>query len=276
MDDYSLLAQFAATGEPDAFGELVRRYEPLVRGAALRQVTNAHLAQDISQSTMIVLLRKAGKIRRNRPLGPWLLRVTHFLAIDALRGESARRKHERLAARQRHESDARSATSPWPSIEPVIDQALHALGNKDRTILTLRYLQDWAIERIARELHLTPQATRQRLSRALRRLRSLLARRAIRNDDLLPAFPLPLAARIRSAGNVLFNQFRANAKRTGRSFPAKMLTAFSVFAILTGGVIIYRTVTHRTSLNPLTVTATSGRAIGMQQMSISRPNSTIP
>src|SRR5271169_5182234 len=113
MDDHTLLADFAAGGKPEALAELARRYEPLVLAAAVRQVADPHLAQDITQTTMLTLMRKARRIRPDTPLGPWLLRVTYFLATDALREQSARRRHEQLAAQQRPE---RFVFSPWRSL----------------------------------------------------------------------------------------------------------------------------------------------------------------
>ena len=149
MDDHALLVEFTVRGNADALAELVRRYQPLVHAAALRQVADAHLAQDITQGTMMTLMRKARRIRPGTPLGPWLLRVTYYLATDALRDESTRRKHECAAARQQQES---SESSPWRSLEPVLDQTLNEMRRKDRTILILRYLQEWSLPRIADEL----------------------------------------------------------------------------------------------------------------------------
>src|SRR5208282_350083 len=103
MDDHALLAEFTNRGKSDALAELSQRYEPLVRAAALRETRDVHLAEDIVQSTMLTLMRKAGTIRHGQPVGPWLLKVAHDLAIDSLRGDTARRRHERLAAAQRSE-----------------------------------------------------------------------------------------------------------------------------------------------------------------------------
>jgi RNA polymerase sigma factor (sigma-70 family) len=276
MDDHTLLAQFAASGKPEVFGELVQRYEALVCAAALRQVANPHLAQDITQATMMVLMRKAGRIRRGMPLGPWLLRVTHYLAVDALRGESTRRRHERLAARERPELMEGSAASPWRSVEPILDQTLHALGNNDRNILVLRYLQEWTIEQIAQELRLTPEATRQRLSRALKRLRKRLAQRGIRNDDLIPALLPPLAAATKSAG-VLADQLHVHEKRAARAvwrFIPKALVALGACTIVAGGYVLIRAELH--PANPRGVLTASPKPIAAPQSMDPRPMSTIP
>jgi hypothetical protein len=134
-------------------------------------------------------------MRRGQPIGPWLLRVTHYLAIDAMRSNSARRRHEQAFARARGEA-AQIGQPPWRSIEPMLDAALHELSSADRVILTLRYLQDWTIEQTAQELRIEPAAVRQRLSRALRRLRKVLANRGMQRADFFPLV-LPRWIRVR-------------------------------------------------------------------------------
>lgn len=165
--------------------EVITRYEPLVYAAALRQVGDQHLAADIAQGAMLAFVQKAGKLRDGQPVGPWLLRVTHYLAVDAMRSGATRRRHEREFARQRNEA-CEAGQLRWRSLEPVLDAALHQLSDADRVILTLRYLQEWEIEKIGRELEIAPAAVRQRLSRALRRLRVILTKRGLKREDLVP------------------------------------------------------------------------------------------
>jgi RNA polymerase sigma-70 factor, ECF subfamily len=263
MDDHALLAEFAVRGSADALAELVRRYQPLVRAAALRQVTDTHLAQDITQGTMMTLMRKARQIRPGTPLGPWLLRVTYYLATDALRDESTRRTHECAAARQRQES---SETSPWRSLEPVLDQTLNEMRRKDRTILILRYLQEWSLPRIADELHLTPATTRQRLSRALRHLRDRLARRGVGREDLAILLPLLPA----QSGEFIAREKPA-AHRPWRLLPLKALMAVVALAMISGGFVVARAAFHRMPVG----LSTNAKTIAPPPAN-SRANSTIP
>ena len=261
MEDHALLAEFAIGGKPEALAELARRYEPLVHAAAMRQVSDAHLAQDITQGTMLALTRKARRIHPDTPLGPWLLRVTYYLATDALRDESLRRRHERLAAQQRSES---IEASPWRSIEPILDQTLNQMCEKDRTILILRYLQEWGLPRIATELRLTPDAARQRLSRALRRLRDRLARRGVSSEDLAILLPLPP---IKAGTSTV--KLKSATHRLRNILHLRALTAIAAIALISGGIVAARAALHRAS-------PTISKPTSPPPLANSRPQSTIP
>jgi RNA polymerase sigma-70 factor (ECF subfamily) len=246
MEDHEFLFAYSERGDSGAFAELVRRYEPIVRAAARRQLADAHLAEDITQSTMMTIMRKARQIPRSAPLGPWLLRVTHNLAVDSLRSETARKKHERLAAMQRSEMLAAPIPPAWRAYESILDETLHTMGIDDRTILTLRYLQGQSIEEISRELDLTPEATRQRLSRALRRLRTLLTRSKPREDEA-PAVAPPLAAGVTAVAHSWLERLLLKATSMGKSV-RKIRTVAAVtgaVAVVAGPAIVVLIVHHR-------------------------------
>jgi RNA polymerase sigma factor (sigma-70 family) len=199
---------------------------------------------------MMVMMRKARNIPRAAPLGPWLLKVTHDLAIDSLRSESTRRRHEQLAAMERREIQSSTIPSRWHSFESILDEVLHTMGIDDRTVLTLRYLQGWPVEQIARELNLSKEATRQRLSRAVRRLRTLVARRKDREDEPLPAIPLPLMES-KAAGGSLFARFLAKGNRIAKTINRfrRILAIASVVLVMAGPLIVFLVFHHRPPSN---------------------------
>ena len=60
---------------------LVRRHSPLVFGTARRVLGNTADADDVSQAVFLILARKAGSIRCDGTLSPWLYRVTFRTAL---------------------------------------------------------------------------------------------------------------------------------------------------------------------------------------------------
>ena len=137
--DLQLLARYGRHQAEDAFAEIVRRHLNLVYSAALRQVRSPQLAQEVAQCVFIKLARQASRLASDSVLSAWLYQVTRREAVDVVRREARRQLREQVAT----EMNAMNATSEdWTHVEPLLDEAMHALDDTDRTAVLLRDVFD--------------------------------------------------------------------------------------------------------------------------------------
>jgi RNA polymerase sigma factor (sigma-70 family) len=174
MDDWQLLREYAERHSESAFRNLVERHLNLVHAAALRQVRDPPLAEEVTQAVFILLARKAGSFRSGIVLPGWLFRTTRFVAARALRSEQRRQRREQEAVLMQQLSTPDDA---WPRVAPVLDEALEQLGETDRNAVILRFLQDRNLRDVGVTLGVSEEAAKKRVSRAIEKLRAFFAGR---------------------------------------------------------------------------------------------------
>jgi RNA polymerase sigma factor (sigma-70 family) len=175
--DGELLGRFAANCDEAAFEELLRRHAGLVLGTICRLLGHGPDAEDAFQATFLVLVRRAGSLKRDGSLGPWLYTVAYHTALRAREAAARRRREEKQAARV-------PAVPPddeplWRDLRPVLDEELNRLGEKYRAPVVLCYLEGKTHEQAARELGWPLGTVAGRLARAKNLLRQRLARRGV-------------------------------------------------------------------------------------------------
>src|SRR5437867_4110355 len=174
--DMELLARYTRQHAEDDFAELVRRHVGLVYSAALRQVRSPQLAEEVAQSVFIDLARSAAKLKPDTILTAWLYQVTRHEAIDVLRREARRQLREQIAT----EMNTMNATAAdWTHIEPLLDEAMHALDDIDRAAVLLRYFENKSLREVGATLGTSENAAQKRLGRAVERLRDFFAKRGV-------------------------------------------------------------------------------------------------
>src|SRR5690348_10910439 len=139
-DDLELVRDYALRQSEQAFETLVSRYINLVYSAAMRQVRDPYLAEEITQVTFIILARKAHTLGARTILAGWLHRTAVFVAADALKTQRRRAQREQEA--HMHSEIEHAEPGPvWELISPLLDNALVRLGEKDRQAVLLHYFQ---------------------------------------------------------------------------------------------------------------------------------------
>lgn len=189
MHDTALLLAYAESHSENAFAELVKRYLPLVYGAALRRVGgDTHLAEDVAQMVFTALSRDARRLAQHPNLAGWLFTTTRYLAAKAVRTERRRQSRERMAADDT--SAAESADETLAQLRPVLDEVIMELRELDRQMLLLRFFRGLRLAEIAAQLNSSENAVQKRIERALERLNALLSRRGITSTGAALAFAL--------------------------------------------------------------------------------------
>jgi len=176
LSDIELLEAYARQRSEDAFRELVQRHIDFIYSAAMRQLRNPHLAEEATQSAFIALAEKAVQLRHQTVIAGWLHRAAHFAALKLQRSEARRKRWEEEAATMNTyaESDVFQELAL-----PHVDSALAELSEIDRDAVVLRFLRQLSFHDVAQTLGTSEEAAKKRVSRALEKLRGLLARRGI-------------------------------------------------------------------------------------------------
>jgi RNA polymerase sigma factor (sigma-70 family) len=165
------LTALAAAGHDHAFEAIVERYrKPLSR--YLRRLLSEPLAEDVLQATFVRAWQALGSGTGVRDLRPWLYRIAHNQAVNALRAASP-------AESELSQTMAAPLTLAAPDVAAERSETLRstfrgigALPDRQRAALVAVAVDDRPHADVAAELGLSDGALRQLLLRARTALRA--------------------------------------------------------------------------------------------------------
>ncbi len=166
-----------------AFAALVDRHGPMVLRVCRSILRDEHDAQDAFQATFLVLVRRAGAVRRHESAGSWLHGVALRVAAHARAGMARRRRHERCAGELAVTADRSGTEGVSPELAAILHEELGRLPERYRAALVLCYLEGHTCEAAARRLGWPVGTVKSRLARGRERLRGRLIRRGVVPDE---------------------------------------------------------------------------------------------
>ena len=173
LTEGQLLDRFVTRRDEAAFEALVSRHGPMVLGVCRRLLRDPNDVDDAFQATFLVLVRKAGSLRRRDLLGNWLYGVAYRVAVRS-----------RAVASRRAATETASAVAASPAREPAapmpeLYEELQRLPERYRVAVVLCYLEGLTHEEAASRLGWPVGTVKGRLSRARELLRLRLTRRGL-------------------------------------------------------------------------------------------------
>ncbi|MBV2354833.1 RNA polymerase sigma factor SigM [Streptomyces sp. J2-1] len=177
VSDQELLARHVE-GDPDAFGEIVRRHRDRLWAVALRTLGDREEAADAVQDALVSAYRAAHTFQGKAAVTTWLHRITVNACLDRARKAAYRRtapvddtaRMEQLL--EPHESAA--APAERNDLHRQLLTALATLPPEQRAALVLVDMQGYPVAEAARVLDVPTGTVKSRCARGRARLLPLL------------------------------------------------------------------------------------------------------
>jgi len=167
-------------GDLKALGTLFERYKDLVYRTALAVTRDERAAEDVLQECFVRLYTYAASVDTERPLKPWLYRVTVNLSYDWSTEKPASQPLDDVL------EWLSGLPGAWPSPDRKVEdrelmrmvrEVIAELPPLHRAVIVLYYMENLAVDEIAGTLQLPVGTVKSRLHYARVRLREALMRK---------------------------------------------------------------------------------------------------
>ncbi|HEX3629850.1 MAG TPA: sigma-70 family RNA polymerase sigma factor [Candidatus Dormibacteraeota bacterium] len=164
----------SATGDQEAFRQLVLRYHRLVMNVSFRALGEMSLAEDVAQEVFIKVYKALPGYRHDKPFKHWLHRVAANAVTDALR-----RRRPVVSLDGLEELPAAKHSDPQDvaarhDLQRAVRHAIASLPPHYRDTIALQAFGELSYDEIARALDIPLGTVMSRLNGAKRLLRETL------------------------------------------------------------------------------------------------------
>ena len=177
------LVELAVSKDPEAFGEIVRRWERKIFALCFGMLAREDDARDAAQETFIAAYRNLAKFRGEAKVSSWLHRIAVNQCLTTKR--RAKTRSEDFLDDEKHEEEryfvAPEKASPARTIEAnerltLVRQAVTSLPSELRQVIVMKEFEDMTFQEISETLEVPLSTVKSRLYTALKQLRMKLER----------------------------------------------------------------------------------------------------
>ncbi len=176
MEELRTLVVRTCSGDLEAFGQIVRRFQDMACGYAYSILGDFHLAEDVAQEAFLEAYRQIRNLRNPDAFPGWFRRIV-FKYCDRM----TRRKGVQTV--NLHEAVGMSADDVGPSeiseeyeMQEKVLEAIKALPEHQRTATTLFYINGYSQKEVAEFLEVPVTTVKGRLHRGRNKLKKGLMR----------------------------------------------------------------------------------------------------
>jgi len=171
-DDSQLIAR--AHSNPAAFVQLYRSHYDAVFRYCVHRLFERQAAEDVTSDVFLKVVENIHRFRGNeQQFRCWLYRIATNAVNNYLR-KTARRNRLLKVAREQADSQVADCGESAEKLA-LLKEAVFVLKPRYQTIITLRFFENSKLTEIAEVLASSPGTVRSQLSRALAKLRKVLA-----------------------------------------------------------------------------------------------------
>jgi RNA polymerase sigma factor (sigma-70 family) len=168
QNDVELVGE-SLSGNRDAFGQIVARYQLLVCSLAFSATGSLDQSEDLAQETFVTAWKQLAGLREPEKLRAWLCGIARNLINNSLRKHGREPSHRAESLEEISESHS---PDPLPAEQAISNEeaailwcSLEKIPETYREPLVLFYREHQSIEAVAKNLDLSEDAVKQRLSR---------------------------------------------------------------------------------------------------------------
>jgi len=239
QNDVELVSE-SLSGNRDAFGQIVARYQSLLCSLAFSATGSLSQSEDLAQETFVIAWKKLSELREPEKLRAWLCGIARNLINNSLRKQGREPSHR---AESLEEISETHSPEPQPAEQTISNEELAILWRSLEKIpeiyrepLVLFYRENQSIEAVAKNLELSEDAVKQRLSRGRKLLHEevlVFVEGALARTNpgqaftlgVLAALPITLASAAKAA--TVAAAAKGGAAATGTSFASVVLGVLS-------------------------------------------------